>query len=659
MLLLHVAHYATRWVDDAYITFRYARRWWLGQGMTFNDGEHLEGLTNLGWAVLMAPASASGDPLPTAQLLGLLAAVGTVLAVLAWGRRRLDPVALGLGLGLLCLVPWLPYWAVQGMETPAVALLLTLGWTRAARELELLEREARPWPLAAVFLGLAPAFRPDSAAAVAVVVGWWLVAAGRRRTGRHTLLSAGLILTMAAGLVALKLHWFGEIVPNTLYVKGGRAPWYNGLQYVASFVQVPWTPLSFALVGALLHGLRRPGLRLPALLGLTGLLVCWVTNGDFFASFRFLVPFLPAFAACLAGAAQDLLEAFEGRREGRAWLVLAGAVLLLPVSGVDHIERLDAPEQLPRTSAEVRDKEAPLLLPWQDPRNRGSYTVTWAFPAAWALVHLNPYEVVGFTDIGLFSWVYRGRVVDLLGLTDRVMAGRTRSGLAGQWRDQQAYLHEEVHIVLIDQTASPYARLEEFFLAKGWREVDGCGPVRVVASPRVKRDPAAAWESGLEERVMEALSRTGGHRPLHQAIIRELIAGGADAGLVRRVTEAARALAPEAERDTLDALRCGGPGEPACAELAATCGSGKAHSRTSPEPTLLSARSGSPGRAEAAPGYPGAAEPASALLDPEASARPAPPEDGASPGAESSEKSENSESSPPKRRIRKPPKNRR
>lgn len=42
-------------IDDAYISFQYARQFFSGNGLVFNVGERVEGYTNFLWIVLIAP----------------------------------------------------------------------------------------------------------------------------------------------------------------------------------------------------------------------------------------------------------------------------------------------------------------------------------------------------------------------------------------------------------------------------------------------------------------------------------------------------------------------------------------------------------------------------------------------------------------------------
>ena len=74
-------------IDDAWISFRIARNWVAGDGLTFNAGEApVEGMTNLLWTLLsglwigMAP---NLDPIIGARLVGGLCLLVTVTVPLA------------------------------------------------------------------------------------------------------------------------------------------------------------------------------------------------------------------------------------------------------------------------------------------------------------------------------------------------------------------------------------------------------------------------------------------------------------------------------------------------------------------------------------------------------------------------------------------------
>ena len=53
-LLLTARAYLPLVVDDALISFRYSERLLLGKGLTFTDGERVEGYSNLLWVLVVA-----------------------------------------------------------------------------------------------------------------------------------------------------------------------------------------------------------------------------------------------------------------------------------------------------------------------------------------------------------------------------------------------------------------------------------------------------------------------------------------------------------------------------------------------------------------------------------------------------------------------------
>lgn len=74
LLLAHALSFRFA-IDDAYISFRYARNLLDGHGLVFNPGERVEGYSNLSWVLLAAAGMAAGlDPLLWARLLGFAAA---------------------------------------------------------------------------------------------------------------------------------------------------------------------------------------------------------------------------------------------------------------------------------------------------------------------------------------------------------------------------------------------------------------------------------------------------------------------------------------------------------------------------------------------------------------------------------------------------------
>lgn len=158
-----VAHAMFWWngsLDDAFITFRYANNIANHHEIVFNHGEHVEGITNLGWALFLS-LFADGDLLFVSKVSGLLCGVATLVIIARWCRaQELSLTATAAALATLAVTPWAPYHAMTGLETEAAMLLATAGWVGFS--------EGARW--GAVGMGLAPWVRPDTAL-VAVICG--------------------------------------------------------------------------------------------------------------------------------------------------------------------------------------------------------------------------------------------------------------------------------------------------------------------------------------------------------------------------------------------------------------------------------------------------------------------------------------------------------
>jgi arabinofuranosyltransferase len=130
LVLLLLAFYAwTRrfMMDDAFISFRYARNLVEGSGLVFNPGERIEGYTNFLWTLLLTvPFLARIDPVTFCFATGLVLFVLTLylfsqLVLLCMESR---PLALA-GVLLLGLCPSFASFATGGLETMLVSCLVT------------------------------------------------------------------------------------------------------------------------------------------------------------------------------------------------------------------------------------------------------------------------------------------------------------------------------------------------------------------------------------------------------------------------------------------------------------------------------------------------------------------------------------------------------
>ena len=178
--------------DDAFISLRYAQRLLAGHGLTWTDGEAVEGYSNLLWVLACAGLGAFGvDLVLAARVLGGLCSAAALCAVVsaAAPRRSVFP-ALAAALAF-ALCGSVAVWTFAGLEAPLLAALLAWACVLAFPLLEpgshpsarsLAPAGARSLAPGAL-LALACLTRPDGAllaGACALGVAW---RRGRTRAG--------------------------------------------------------------------------------------------------------------------------------------------------------------------------------------------------------------------------------------------------------------------------------------------------------------------------------------------------------------------------------------------------------------------------------------------------------------------------------------------
>lgn len=207
--------------DDAMIAMRYARNLANGYGLVWNPGgERVEGYTDPLWVLFMSLIHLLPIPQSKTSLLVQIAAV-VFLAVNLFFVRKIalvvsdgsESVALG---AVILTASYLPInnWSLQGMEVSVLILIMSICLWRAIQCMN--DRTFRLSPY--VLLGLSTLVRPDM---VVPLGGFMLFLAAvdpvNRR--RHLVWGSGVLLLFGAAQTVFRLWYFGEIFPNTYYLK--------------------------------------------------------------------------------------------------------------------------------------------------------------------------------------------------------------------------------------------------------------------------------------------------------------------------------------------------------------------------------------------------------------------------------------------------------
>lgn len=198
---VHLAGYAP---DDMFITFRYAWNLAHGEGLVFNPGERVFGLTNPGHGLGLALLHfVTRVPVHVLAVVVFAVALWSLAACL-WFEMKRRGRALEAALGGTLALGSSYVWAAAGSASSAVMALL-------AGSALLIER--RP-VVAGLLAGFAVWYRPDAALGLAAL-GLLRWSETRRFPWRWAVAAGGVVLV---GLVSAWL-WFGSPIPGTLEAK--------------------------------------------------------------------------------------------------------------------------------------------------------------------------------------------------------------------------------------------------------------------------------------------------------------------------------------------------------------------------------------------------------------------------------------------------------
>lgn len=399
--------------DDMFISYRYAWNLAHGEGLVFNPGERVFGLTNPGHALGLALLHAV-TRVPVHVLGGIVFALGLwTAAVLVWLEAGRRGAALGAAVGGTLVLGASYVWVNAGSASSSVLALL-------AGSAFLVER--RPGAAGAL-AGLAVWYRPDAVLGVAALgLLAWL---DRRRPPWRWALVAGAVVLL--GLAAAWL-WFGSPIPETLEAKrvmadsrpaswaGPERFWARAVPLLRRHFGSGWLLLAAMGLAGQWPLFARGGraIRTLVLYGAAVAVAYPLLGVPFFSWYVVptVVALLLGVGALVAGAGRTVSEALVRRRSTggdgdgagerggleRAWARAVGAVfavLLLALPGIPF----------------ARASVARLGVAGGDSR-----FAAYREAALWIRDHSRPEERIAYGEIGNLAYWSRRPVDDLLGL---------------------------------------------------------------------------------------------------------------------------------------------------------------------------------------------------------------------------------------------------
>ncbi len=418
-----------RIIDDAFITYRYARNIVRGLGFVYNPGEAVLGTTTPLYTLLLAGLAwiTHSEAIPSISLIVNTLADGASTALLyLLAHRLLSSSTTDSPLPGSCLLPALLglLWAVSprgvataisGMETSIYMLCLIgayMAWL-----------VGRGW-LAAALAALGTFTRPDALIwagplALAMIVEKWQKHHNQPLLRRLPWAEAGIYLAILLPWLIYGTLTFGSPLPRSMTVKlvAYHRPWYTALMtllvhYGISFSEQATLGTTAALVGCVIYPLLaisgglwlfRTDRRAAPLVAFPWLYLVVFALANPLIFPWYLVPPMPFYFLCiLAGAWTLLLKLTSALRAEVRWAKWAMAALGLVWAGFS----LRAWNLHPGYG---QDRPAPQVA-WDEPVLLQGRIGRLLAP------YVGGDVIVATGDIGAVGWYSDARILDTVGL---------------------------------------------------------------------------------------------------------------------------------------------------------------------------------------------------------------------------------------------------
>jgi len=310
----HCLHWYRQVVDDAYISFTFARNLCERNGLVFNIGERIEGFSNFSWVLLSSIGISIGcDPALFAKLIGLASGIGSILCC-CWCFRLFSPrhgkILALLPALLIATSSFFCYWTFTGMETAFFAFLLVLGVSADSRESD------TSHPASAWIFGLLCLTRPEGLGFVLVFYAVKNIQRARRRRllAPRNIKSLIIVAALLIAFFGFRLIYYGDWVPNTFYSKMALPFQDRNFDYLLDFFARHGLALSIVMIftlPAFVIGWGRKAWPIAALLLFNWFFIA--CSPDWMPNYRFHMHTLPLLFLVIALGSSVIVKKLETR----------------------------------------------------------------------------------------------------------------------------------------------------------------------------------------------------------------------------------------------------------------------------------------------------------------------------------------------------------
>lgn len=430
LLTWHASFYGSWLVDDAAITFAYARSFTEGLGPVVHPGaDPVEGYSNPAWLLVLAIGRLLGlfdhgtllgvpDYVVFPKAMAALCCAGILVACFGVARRiSSHPALITLAVGgVLAAVPSFVIWCFSGLENPLFALaVVALAAVMFHAVLDARLDTTRVAVVVGGLAALAALTRPDGL--IYLLAYPVVLAVCLRRGVRAALVSLAAFAVPFGAYLAWRVLTFGIFVPNTAVAKKQGFPLPDDLLRLGPVLDYVGIPAVVVFVALVVVAVIRPqwfsgGFTALAVPFALALLAYAALEPDWMAQFRFATP-IWALAALIGVLTAAKVVSTAGFRIVTI-PVLAGAMLLTGAGFAD-------------AAKEFHDR--PTFHMCQVAERYGRMTNQYA-----DILHLDKATMLG-PDLGGLALTTRLTVVDMAGLADATIAKYTRDEDKAGMRD--------------------------------------------------------------------------------------------------------------------------------------------------------------------------------------------------------------------------------
>ncbi|MBI2620588.1 MAG: hypothetical protein HYW57_10970 [Ignavibacteriales bacterium] len=434
--LLHAALFNVQF-DDSFISFHYARNLSEGNGLVFTGAGRVEGFSSILWVLLLAAASSLGIPPETAsKVFGATAGLGCLLVTFLLSQKIIkNRVISFLPIVLLSASGVFTVWIFSGMESClAILLLISIPF--------LIMDDLNPIT-PSFLLSLLILVRPEGFIYLVPVL---LIGLNRRKRGQWYLRMFLLPVLTFGVLTLFRMSYFGDILPNTYYVKSQTPSFEDfvaGLEYLVRFGWTLAGPFALLWVPGMISWYKADKYFafFAILWGGTTVLFVFLSGGDFFPYFRFAAFQLPTAVIILTAGLDAVYERMKQQRFGTKPMPASLIALAVGAGLLAFAVR-----------GSVRGKEHRVFHEWEKAEVFRTEVGRWLGATAdkqWMMA-INPSGIIPY---------YSGlKTIDMLGLNNRHIARKgslNRQLQVGHRKGDGRYVLESQPNLLILGSVTP------------------------------------------------------------------------------------------------------------------------------------------------------------------------------------------------------------